>query len=229
VQPGEYTVLAVADTGLGMDESTKARIFDPFFTTKEPGKGTGLGLPVVYGIVKQSGGCIDVETQPGQGTTFKIYLPHARERIESAISFEHERSMPSGHETLLLVEDDDAVRALARHVLQRCGYTVREATNGRDAIQLVETYGGPLDLVVSDVVMPHIGGRELAERLTALRPGLRVLFLSGYADDEAVRHGVFQSDVAFLQKPFTTARLAQKVRELLDARRKRTGPTTDWP
>ncbi len=215
-EPGEYTMLAVTDTGVGMDDTTKARIFDPFFTTKEPGKGTGLGLPVVYGIVKQSGGWIDVDTQPGVGTTFKIFLPRAGEAVRSARLLQRRRTRPHGHETILLVENDDAVRALAKRVLDRCGYTVREATNGKSAVEFVATYEGPLDLVVSDMVMPHIGGRDLANQLRTLRPGLKVLFF-GYADDAAVRHGVTESEVGFLQKPFTTSGLAQKVRDLLDA------------
>ena len=217
VQPGDYALLTVSDSGFGMDAKTKARIFEPFFTTKEPGKGTGLGLPMVYGIVKQSGGAIDVVSEPDRGATFRIYLPHSRQGVSAATSLDSLRTAPHGTETVLLVEDDEAVRALARYVLQACGYTVREAANGKEAIRLVEDFNGPLQLVVSDVVMPELGGLQLAERLRAMTPGLKVLFLSGYTDDSVIRHGVLPGEVCFLQKPFTPATLAQKVREVLDA------------
>ncbi len=216
IRPGEYAMLAVSDSGVGMDGATKARLFEPFFTTKGPGKGTGLGLATVYGIVKQSGGSIEVYSEPGQGATFKVYLPRVQEPVSSGKSFYGLRTMPRGSETVLLVEDEDAVRALAGHVLRSCGYAVLEAADGRQAVQVAEKHRGPIDLLVSDVVMPHLGGRQLAERLVAGRPGLKVLFLSGYTDDAVVRHGVLGADYAFLQKPFTTAGLAQKVREVLD-------------
>jgi two-component system, cell cycle sensor histidine kinase and response regulator CckA len=212
---GEHALLAVSDTGCGMDDAIKAHIFEPFFTTKGPGKGTGLGLATVYGIVKQSGGCIDVYSELGRGTTFKIYFPLVREPVSVAKSYRGLRLMPHGSETVLLVEDEDAVRSLARHVLRSCGYTVLEADDGQRAVQLVEDHRGPIDLVVSDVVMPYLGGRQLVERLAALRPGLKVLFMSGYTDDAVVRHGVLATDYAFLQKPFTPTALAQRVREVL--------------
>ena len=219
VRPGAYSMLAVSDTGTGMDEATKARVFEPFFTTKGPGKGTGLGLATVYGIVKQSGGSVEVYSEPGRGATFKMYFPQVRERVSSGKSSHGLRTMPRGSETVLLVEDEGAVRALARHVLQSCGYTVLEASNGKEAVQLAGSYQGPIDLLVSDVVMPYLGGRQLAERLAALRPGLQALFLSGYTDDAVVRHGVLEESFAFLQKPFTTTGLALKVREVLDEKK----------
>jgi len=215
-RPGQYAMLAVSDTGCGMDDATKAHIFEPFFTTKGPGKGTGLGLATVYGIVQQSGGCIEVSSELGRGTTFKIYLPQVQEPVSAGKSLCSIRMMPHGNETVLLVEDEDAVRSLARHVLRSCGYTVLEADDGQRAVQLVEDHRGPIDLVVCDVVMPYLGGRQLVERLSALRPALKVLFVSGYTDDAVVRHGVLASDYAFLQKPFTPTTLAQKVREVLD-------------
>jgi two-component system, cell cycle sensor histidine kinase and response regulator CckA len=214
--PGEYVLLAVSDTGCGMDEATKAHIFEPFFTTKGPGKGTGLGLATVYGIVKQSGGSIDVYSEAGRGTTFKIYFPQVQEPVSSGKSFRGLSVMPHGSEIVLLVEDEDAVRSLACHVLRSCGYTVLEADDGQRAVQLVKDHRGPIDLVLSDVVMPYLGGRQLVERLSALRPSLKVLFMSGYTDDAVVRHGVLATDYAFLQKPFTPTALAQKVREVLD-------------
>ena len=218
VQPGRYSVLAVSDTGCGMDEATKARIFEPFFTTKGPGKGTGLGLAVVHGMVNQSGGHIEVYSELGHGTTFKLYFPHVQGPVSSGKSQPGVTTMPKGSETVLLVEDDDTVRALARHVLRSCGYTVLEAADGRKAVQLAESHQGPIDLLISDVVMPYLGGRQLAERLVALKPDLKVLFSSGYTDDAIVRHGVLQAEFAFLQKPFTPTALAQKVREVLDDR-----------
>ena len=216
VQPGAYSMLAVTDTGTGMDEATKARIFEPFFTTKEPGKGTGLGMAVVHGIVKQSGGHVEVYSELGQGTTFKVYFPVAKEALSGGKSSSGLLTMPTGTETILLVEDEDTVRALSRHVLQSCGYNILEASNGREALLVAQDYQGPIQMLMSDVVMPHLGGRQLAERLAVLRPGLKILFMSGYTDDAVVRHGILEADVAFLQKPFTPSALAQKVREVLD-------------
>jgi CheY-like chemotaxis protein len=215
ITPGKYVTLAVTDTGCGMDESVKARIFEPFFTTKEPGKGTGLGLATVYGIVKQSGGSISVYSEPNKGTTFKIYLP----RIEETASLAAASSLlvpPKGKETLLLAEDEEGVRALARHALQALGYTVVEATNGREALELCKQYAGVLHLLITDVVMPLMGGRELAQQARAVRPHLKVLYISGYTDDAIVRHGVLEAGMPFLSKPFTPAILAAKIREILD-------------
>lgn len=216
VRPGEYVLLTVSDTGAGMDPRTKARIFEPFFTTKEVGKGTGLGLAVVHGVVTQSGGHIDVSSEVSKGTTFKIYLPAVAEQLPAGKYVHGLRRMPRGSETVLLVEDESAVRALARHILESCGYTVLQAADGHEAVRIAEGRAGSIDLLVSDVVMPHLGGRQLAERLTAVKPGLKVLFLSGYTDDAVVQHGVLQAEFAFLQKPFTPTGLAQKVRDVLD-------------
>ncbi len=214
--PGPYVMVSVSDTGIGMDQATKAHIFEPFFTTKDPGKGTGLGLATVFGIVKQSNGHIAVASEPGRGATFKIYLPVVAEAISLGKSHPSPKAPPLGKETILLSEDDPAVRALARHALQMHGYTVLEAGQGDRALQIAEEYKGTIHLLVTDVVMPVMSGRELAERLAAIRPGLKVLYMSGYTDDAVIRHGVSLAETAFLQKPFTPSSLAAKVREVLD-------------
>jgi PAS domain S-box-containing protein len=214
--PGAYVLLAVSDTGVGMSEQVKAHIFEPFFTTKEKTRGTGLGLATVYGIVTQSSGHIEVYSEPGVGTTFKIYLPRVdaetkAQRKPAAVDWQ-------GTETVLLAEDDNVVRALARRSLERCGYTTLEARHADDALLVYERYRDRIDLVVTDVIMPgEMSGRDLAKRLVSLHPEIKVLYTSGYTDEAIVHHGVLEPGVAFLQKPFTPSSLAQKVREVLDA------------
>jgi PAS domain S-box-containing protein len=216
-KPGAYVMLAVSDTGCGMDASTQARIFEPFFTTKEPGKGTGLGLATVYGVVKQSDGYIWVYSEPGQGTTFKIYLPLAADVVESPKVQAATPAPVRGSETILLVEDEESVRNLVADFLKTTGHTVLEASDGEDAVRLAKAHSNKIDLLVSDVVMPKLSGRELWNDLRKRLPTLKVLFISGYTDDSVVRHGVIDGDVAFLQKPFTMRALAAKIREVLDA------------
>ncbi len=215
-KPGPHVLLAVTDTGCGMDAATVSRIFEPFFSTKGE-HGTGLGLATVHGIVKQSGGHITVYSELERGTTFKIYLPRAENPPPARGSRLVRPPLAKGGETILLVEDEDGVRALARHILRNCGYTVVEAQEGAEALRLAGEHRGRFDLLVTDVVMPRMGGREVAQRVSELHPGAKVLFLSGYTDDAVVRHGILEADVSFLQKPFTPASLAAKVREVLDA------------
>ncbi|MES2604980.1 MAG: ATP-binding protein [Pseudomonadota bacterium] len=215
VLPGDYVLMTVSDNGSGIADDIKQRIFEPFFTTKPVGKGTGLGLATVHGIVKQSRGHVAVYSELGLGTTFKVYLPIVNTETQPLHSA-NSKHLPEGNETVLLVEDEEAVRALARQVLEGCGYTVLEAANGREACDLARAWHGPIDVLVSDVVMPELGGRELAEQLSLMRPGCKILFLSGYSDDAVIRHGVLQSNYAFLQKPFTPSALAQKLRAVLD-------------
>jgi PAS domain S-box-containing protein len=215
VRPGAYVMLAVTDTGMGMAEDVKRRVFEPFFTTKEIGKSTGLGLAVVHGIVRQSEGTIEVYSEPGIGTSFKIYFPRVEQAAPSGKSRVDLGPPPRGTETLLLVEDEYGVRALARRTLQQCGYTVLEASHGEEAISVATTHRETIHLLVTDVVMPGMGGRVLAERLLDLHPEMQVLYLSGYTDDAVVRHGILHEHVHFLQKPFSPNVLAHQVREVL--------------
>ncbi|MBW3630841.1 MAG: PAS domain S-box protein [Gemmatimonadetes bacterium] len=217
VKGGEHGFVSVSvrDTGIGMDEATVQRIFEPFFTTKEQGKGTGLGLSTVYGIVEQSGGSVQVESRPGAGAVFRVLLPRAEEEAGTGPQPPGLASPAGGTETVLLVEDDGSVRALTQTILQRCGYKVLAARNGAHALRLCEEAEGRIDLLITDVVMPGMGGRELAETLSDLHPCLRVLYMSGYTDDAILRHGV-EGGMAFLPKPFTPAEMAQTVRQMLD-------------
>jgi len=215
VTKGSYVMLSVSDTGEGMSESTKSRLFEPFFTTKEKGKGTGLGLSTVYGIVKQSGGYIWVYSEIGKGAAFKVYFP----RVLTSTESEKEGAkgpLPRGKETVLVVEDEETVRSLVRDVLMDQGYTVLTAIDGADAINIGREYKAPIHLIVTDVVMPKTGGREVVESLAPHLPGVKVLFMSGYTDDAIVHHGVLDPGISFLQKPFTPDSLLRKVREVLE-------------
>jgi PAS domain S-box-containing protein len=216
VRPGPYLLLSVTDTGHGMSDEVRQHLFEPFYTTKGLGRGTGLGLATVYGVVKQAGGHIEVETSPGAGTTFRVYLPRAADPEPQQAPAPAGAGAPGGA-TILLAEDEDSVRALAREVLRTAGYTVLAARDGAEAVEMAERHPGRIDLLVSDVIMPGLGGRELAERLLARDPRLKVLYLSGYVEDAVVRHGVARQEVHFLPKPFSPAVLAEKVREVLAA------------
>jgi CheY-like chemotaxis protein len=204
------------DTGVGMDAVTQAHIFEPFFTTKEPGKGTGLGLSMVHGVVRQHGGAIRVRSVVGGGTTFEIYLPQVEAATPSSTADDAGSRPATGQETILLVEDEEDVRALAREVLERQGHRVLEAGDGVQALQRYEAEGERIDLILTDVVMPRMSGRELVDRVRAMRPAMPVLYMSGYTEDAILRHGVRDSSVLLLGKPFTPADLISKVREVLD-------------
>jgi len=217
VTPGPYIMLGFSDTGHGMNAETRARAFEPFFTTKEQGKGTGLGLSTVYGIVKQSGGYIWVYSEPGLGTTFKVYLPMAEEKAEVGQSDVSPAATRRGSETILLVEDEDGVRTLIKQLLQRQGYVVIETRHGGEAMVECERHRSPIHLLLTDVVLTQMNGRELAQKLLPMRPEMRVLFMSGYSEEAIAHHGVLNPGTEFLQKPFTTEALIRKVREMLDA------------
>ncbi len=214
MRPGDFVRLSVSDTGCGMTPEIQALIFEPFFTTKEVGKGTGLGLSMVYGIVKQSGGYISVYSETGIGTTFRIYLPVADEPI-AAVPKPATDAAPRGTETILLVEDEEGVRDLLEEVLTAQGYKVFAASRGVEALQISQIYDGPIHLLITDVVMPHMSGPEVAQRVSEWRPGLRILYLSGYTDEAIAQHGIVDAKAAFLQKPFSQASLARKLREVL--------------
>jgi len=218
VQPGPYVMLTVSDTGCGIDAETQARIFEPFFTTKAQGKGTGLGLATVYGVVKQSGGFIWVYSEVGHGTTFKVYLPQVAAQVEQPAQDTVSKGPAPGTETILFVEDEESVRELVRDFLGAAGYRVLEAADGIHALEVAARHKGAIHMLITDVVMPRLSGRELVNRLTAERGDLKVLYISGYTDDSVFRHGVLEGGVAFLQKPFNLKSLAKKIRELLDGR-----------
>jgi two-component system, cell cycle sensor histidine kinase and response regulator CckA len=215
VQPGEYVMVAISDNGVGMTDDTKRRIFEPFFTTKELGKGTGLGLSTVYGIVKQSGGNIWVYSELNQGTVFKIYLPRIEEKVDEEIKEEVSVEIPCGTETILLVEDEDMVRELTREILELYGYKILEAPHPDEAISICHRYNGPIHMMITDVVMPKISGKQLADRLSKVRPEMSVLYMSGYTDEAIVHHGMLDNNINFIQKPFTPETLAQTVRRLI--------------
>jgi CheY-like chemotaxis protein len=218
IVPGRHITLAVTDSGVGMSEEVKRHLFEPFFTTKDPGKGTGLGLAVVHGFVKQCGGCVEVRSEPGTGTCFTIYLPRIDARGSSGAGVsEAGAGHARGTETILLIEDDDAVRALTKHVLQRCGYTVLEASRGTDGLRLAAAHRTPIHLLITDVVMPGIPGRMVAEQIGDSHPETKVLYVSGHTNDDVVRTGVLHDAVHFVQKPFAPAAIAHKVREILSS------------
>ncbi|HKS75637.1 MAG TPA: PAS domain S-box protein [Terriglobales bacterium] len=216
ITPGPYVMLSVSDNGHGMDRETQSRIFEPFFTTKEKGKGTGLGLSTVYGIVKQSGGYVFAESEEGRGTIFRIYLPRVEDAVEPASHASTTKTSLGGTETVLLVEDEESVRQLVRETLSARGYSVLEADDGQKALEIAGRHTGPIDLLVTDVVMPGMSGRELAKQLIAAHPQTKVLYLSGYTEDAIVHQGVLDPGTAFLQKPFTLQVLARKVRDVLN-------------
>jgi CheY-like chemotaxis protein/two-component sensor histidine kinase len=214
---GKYIMLAVTDNGSGMTKEVQQRLFEPFYTTKGVGKGTGLGLATVHGIVKQSGGDVYVYSELDHGTTFKVYFPRLTKAVEAVIATaEYRTTAPRGSETVLLAEDDEALRALGARVLGALGYNVLVARTGAEALRIVAEYQGAIDMIATDVVMPEMNGSQLVARVLDARPGIRVLFMSGYTDDEVMRRGVIDGQTAFLQKPFTPDLLAHKVREVLD-------------
>ena len=219
VLPGPYVMIAGSDTGVGMDAATKARVFEPFFTTMEKGKGTGLGLSTVYGIVKQSGGYVWVYSEPGLGTAFKIYLPRVEGTAEPVLASGSVSQSPRGTETVLLCEDQQEVRSLTHRILVAHGYDVLVAASGEEAVELAQAWPGAIDLLLTDVVMPGMSGPKLVRQLAPIQPAMKVLYVSGYADEAIVRHRVVEPGMAFLQKPFTSDLLARKIREVLEGGR----------
>jgi two-component system cell cycle sensor histidine kinase/response regulator CckA len=216
VKPGPYVMLSVSDTGVGMSPEVRDRVFEPFFTTKEKGKGTGLGLSTVYGIVKQSGGNIWVYSEPGKGTTFKIYLPRVDEPLEEIKEKVVKDDLPRGNETVLIVEDEEDVLKLAGRILSRQGYKVLEATSGNDALEVCREEKQPIHLILTDVVMPQMSGRELIEKCREVRQDFKAVYMSGYTNNAITHHGVLEKGMNYIQKPFTVDGLARKVREVLD-------------
>lgn len=215
--PGEYVRVTVTDTGHGMSDHVKAHLFEPFFTTKEKGKGTGLGLATCSGVAKQSGGYIQLEGEPGRGTPFHVFLPRVQDKVDNVPeSMNVSAEMPGGHEHVLLVEDDDGVREMIGTVLRRLGFLVSVCSGGAEEMRLVQSAREPFDLLLTDVGMPGMNGRELADRLRAFQPGLKVLFTSGHTEDAILHHGVLREGVSFLQKPFNAVVLAHKARATLD-------------
>jgi CheY-like chemotaxis protein len=214
-RPGRYVVLRVVDTGQGMDAETLSHVFEPFFTTKEPGQGTGLGLATVYGIVKQSGGFIAVESEKGKGSAFRLYLPRTDEEVARGEVAAVRPPSRRASETILLVEDEVSVRAVIREILESAGYAVVASETPEEALALAESHGREIDLLLTDVIMPGLNGPQVAERLRRLRPGMKVLYMSGYTDDALVSRTSIGPNAPFLQKPFTTDDLLQKVREAL--------------
>ena len=214
---GTYSVLSISDTGEGMAREVIQHIFEPFFTTKEKGKGTGLGLSMVYGIAKQSNGEIIVQSAPGSGTVFKVYLPRNADVLSGSMPAPQPRSSLAGSETVLFVDDDSAIRQLGARVLRASGYKVIEARGGEDALHMLQEYGGTIDVLVTDVVMPGMSGRELAKQVASRQPGLKTIFISGYTDNVIAHHGVLEPGINLLPKPFTLEILVSRVREALDA------------
>jgi CheY-like chemotaxis protein len=219
VQPGSYVMLAISDTGVGMDEKTASQVFEPFFTTKERGKGTGLGLSTVYGIVKQSGGFIWVYSEPGKGSTFKVYLPRTEDRRDISDKEGPPVEDLRGGKTVLVVEDEESIRKLAIEILGEYGYEVLSAGDGEEALRIAAVHEGEISLLLTDVVMPRMGGPELFERLRQQRPGIKVLYVSGYTDNAIVHQGVLDPGIAFLQKPYAPTSLARKVKDVLNETR----------
>jgi CheY-like chemotaxis protein len=216
VKAGAYIMMAVSDNGIGMEKKVQSRIFEPFFTTKEPGKGTGLGLSTVYGIIKQSGGHIEVHSEPGQGAEFRIYLPRIESQLQQPVAPKMLDRNTRGTETVLLAEDDAAVRALVRHMLQLNGYTVLEAKNAQEALAYCHEYKGSISLVLADVVMPHISGPALVQKVMVMRPEIKVLYMSGYPDSPMIPDSVINGTMSFLEKPFSPETLTQTIRQVLD-------------
>jgi CheY-like chemotaxis protein len=218
VSVGRHVMLAVTDTGTGMSPEVRSRIFEPFFTTKERGRGTGLGLSTVFGIVKQSGGHIWVYSEVDRGSTFKVYFPASDASDEPALDSGPDGALIGGSETILLVEDEDLVRRAAREVLRKRGYTILEASGPHEALAFCQNFHGPIQLMLTDVVMPNMSGKELAQKLAEFKPEIKVLYMSGYTEDTIVHHGVLDSGIEYLQKPFTPDSLARKVRQVLDSK-----------